>query len=793
MSFVIKNSIARFCGAFGGLSNVAGSSPTPPNPFYPQVPSYSFITPAGSLGFPEGNGLSAGVTLYTSYTGALLQPRTNLTIPASTSPSTVLAIVRLPVDKRQLNTTFGIFGNASTTGGNRFRLRFNGGASGISSARDKFEVYNFATTGSAVTIQSPACMEDAALVAYKIDGANNHELAWYSLLTGTKNGTAPVVVSSGANAIAINSVNIGSNTGIATFPSPPAHSGWAGEIETVCIATVAISDANLQAIALGADIVSTVGAANIKYLRELDGSPSSLNAIAGTADTNAVASIISGSRLINGSTFRRQSTATWLLPNGLSHGWVYGLTAGQTQRLVPFAGTAGGLNGQTVEVRVVEETTGTVVRDWTTVGTVTSGSWSGNVELPRSNGTWWVAQFRCNGVLAFRHDLFAVGYKIVVLGQSQTSIGFGAVTAVTNNFPMTGSFATLDSPVSPSGFTVPQMGRIGMYFNEGGKATFLNAMRYFTSAPIMIIEEAVNGTGQDQFINDGESSRVYANFEIMLNKYGNDISAVVSNWGTNIMSSGSANIKNLMSAMVLGTGTLATTQNLTSDLQAGFKFVVSPLSRHTGNASDLSSAYTNQASNCRLAQVEWANDNNIDVGLPVSDMLIEDAGGPHQRANTVAGIALFAQRLAIGCAKALGLTNIQNPYFTTASLQAGNTQIVVNVALPNGGSLFSPAPSAIRSFAVNEGGGWTLTGFTAAIVGNTVVLTKSSGTFASGTQVQYLSNLADRLNGATAEEDAIINGSLYETWAGDTLQNKGLPVLGSLSSGRWVPTWQVSL
>jgi hypothetical protein len=358
---------------------------------------------------------------------------------------------------------------------------------------------------------------------------------------------------------------------------------------------------------------------------------------------------------------------------------------------------------------------------------------------------------------------------------------------------MTGSFATIDSLVTPEVLT-PQMGRIGMYFDEAGKRAFLNAFRFFdTTTPIMLIDEAVNGTGQDQFIDDNESTRMWTHFQTMLDRYGNDISVVVSNWGTNIASGTPTTIKDLMTAMVFGTGPAVQERNLTSALQAGFKFLVSPLSRHTGNATNLSSAYTNNAIKCCLAQVEWANDNNIDVGLPISDLRIENLGGPHQLSNVINGSALFMQRLAIGAAKSLGLTTLQNPYFTTATLSGGNTQIVVNVALPNGGSLFSPTQSAVSSFAVNDGGGWSHTGFTAAISGNTVVLTKSTGTWSAGTQVQYTSNMADRLDNDGVTEDTIVNGALYETWAGDTLQNKGLPVLGSLSGGKWIPTWQVTV
>ena len=81
-----------------------------------------------------------------------------------------------------------------------------------------------------------------------------------------------------------------------------------------------------------------------------------------------------------------------------------------------------------------------------------------------------------------------------------------------------------------------------------------------------------------------------------------------------------------------------------------------------------------------------------------------------------------------------------------------------------------------------------------AIVGNTVVLTKTvPGTpWLTGTQVRYLSGLQNRNDNDGATEDLIINAALYETWNKEVI-GRGMPVLGSLSGGKWFPDWSVTV
>lgn len=780
--------------------------------YYPAVPAVDLTAASASLAFPEGNN-GPGALLIPTQKGALAQSRTGIAqLPASTVPWAGFAIVRLPKGKRFWNSAPGIFG-LSGSGGNIYRIRFNGEDSGNTPV-NVFEAYNQGSSGSSAQPKSVEWTEDAALVVFWCDGASNWGLDWYSLIDGTRYAGTPVVAAGGANSINAASATffqIGGASSATTYTANGGGYNWPGEIEAVGIATTGVTPAQWADIATGADIVATIGAANLKWLREFDGTTDTLaKPAAATADVSPASILVTGngttvpdSTILPGSTLRRQSPADWLTMNGLSHGWVYGLAGGETERPVPFAGEASASkNGETVEVRVIEVGTGRVVRDWTAVATVASGAWSGNLTLPQAED-WWIAQARCAGAQFDRRDEFAVGFKFLILGQSQMEIalvGDPAVSGVPANHLMSATYLsnqeTPDNRMFMGRVSVAPVRASGQRFDSTGVRAFINQFRQFDPlTPIMLIKEAIQGTGSQQFIDDSgavptSGLREWSLFQAKLDAFGNDISAIVINWGTSETGAGDLDetvMANNWNAMFFGTGPAVRDHDMTTALRPGWRVAVSPLTRHTNRGA--------APSRVRRRQVNWAIENPTvaAVGPPVSDMRIEAPGGPHQVGDDPNGNRVVMARMAIAAAKAMGLTNPQNPHFTTAT--RSGAVITINVALPNGGTLFSRAPTALRSFAVNEAGtesGSVTTGFTAAISGSTVTLTKTSGTWAAGTWVGYRSDLEDRANGDVAAELAIMEGALYETWADDVVTGWGLPVLGGLDGGgNWVPDWDV--
>ena len=789
------------------------------SPFYPAVPDVNIMVEGAALKFPEGNGSfgneDAGLKIYK---GVLYQPEPAVGLAASTVPQAFFAIVRLPNDKKFTDSALGIFGN-SGTGGNRIRLNFTGGDAGVTGNRYKFGGYAFGNGGTSATTYSADWTEDTALVVMKCNGASVWSVDWYSLETGIKyEDPTPVTAATAASAGGLTgtSFGVGGNFQDSTAYTSNTSRHWPGEIEAIGIVRRDVSDAEWTSIALGADIVTVLAAgnpANITYLKEYDPTVTTLvKPATGTGDISVdpipvgagvdpVA--IPASRLLPGSTIRRQSTNTYFTIKLLSEGWVYGLKAGEVTRLVPFSGTAAGYTGN-VQVRVYNSLTGDVVRDWTVVGAISGNTWSGNLELPKGNG-WWFAEARVANnpsVKAFRRTEFSVGYKFLILGQSQVSIGVGNAISTPLDSPQTYSIA------NSQGASYPRLCTIGTSSFRGAGSGPLNSWHWFgnqfrkfdPSTPFMVIVDAVNGTSMTTLYDTPSSLRSWDMLQFKLDTWGNDVTSVVHQWATSdggtTSSTGTTNTtvyKERLDALFYGTGAAAGANNLAAAMPNAV-FTMSPTTRYTENSPGGFSV--GQHNRARTQVCEWAYANNATVGPPVSDIRIENAGGPHQSSIDPMGSNVMMTRFAIAFARSLGLDVSKNAYFTTAAFNTGKTTITVSAGLPNGGTLYSPTPTELRSFEVLDGGtgAWLSTTFTAAIVGNTVVLTKTvPGTpWLTGTQVRYLSGLQNRNDNDGATEDLIINAALYETWNKEVI-GRGMPVLGSLSGGKWFPDWSVTV
>jgi hypothetical protein len=250
--------------------------------------------------------------------------------------------------------------------------------------------------------------------------------------------------------------------------------------------------------------------------------------------------------------------------------------------------------------------------------------------------------------------------------------------------------------------------------------------------------------------------------------------------------------------------------SLPAVLRPGYKWGHCPVSRFSVSTG---------VDGYRENSVAAANARDIAVGPPCHDFPIHSTAGgtnsPHQAATGAGGStadpahtqanAVMGARFALACLRALGLDNSQNPTVNTATRSADGTKITVTFNLPNGGGLTSRAPTALTQFLVSENSGSTYarTGFSTAIVGNTVELTKTSGTWAavSSLRMRFQSNPLPIGGWASgngpntsefAAELALCNGVLYETWDGDAL-GLGIEVAGAISGGKWVATQDITL
>ncbi|MBT8408055.1 MAG: hypothetical protein KJN93_00335, partial [Alphaproteobacteria bacterium] len=381
---------------------------------------------------------------------------------------------------------------------------------------------------------------------------------------------------------------------------------------------------------------------------------------------------------------------------------------------------------------------------------------------------------------------FAVGYKVMLLGQSQITIvssadqaGYAMATGNrdTASFYAWQAYNSGGSPVDES------LGLINDINGSDGLRAFVDQFRIFDpDTPLMLMRESVNGTSILDLTDDDDVSRAWSDLTDKTGKYGGDVTAVVVNWVTSNASplEGNEGIDILQ-----GFNTWTSEHSNTPDhsladvLQPGYSFIVSPGTRHRYTSPD---GYRNEA-------VLRANELGYTVGPSISDFEIDEGDSAHPN-NAGQGNVRFGQRMAIALGRDLGLDASSNPYFAGTGVRSQDgTYVDIDVVLPNAGTLYSPAPNALSGFEVSEDAGstWAETGFAAAINGaDKVRLTRDTGTWAAIAQLQVRkrANLSGNVTILAAEEQPRIDGELYETWAPGIL-GLGLPVHGVQSGGQW--------
>ena len=465
---------------------------------------------------------------------------------------------------------------------------------------------------------------------------------------------------------------------------------------------------------------------------------------------------------------------------------------------VPFSGAAPGRDGAIVEIRVLYEgESAPPLMDWTRLGPVQQGAFSGTLDVPRGAQGWAVAEARLidgagqpiPGQTARRDTPFAAGYKVILLGQSQLSIAMKSPRiGVTPMAPPRLTFVTNDAG---RGWGQTRMLRLGTDHDSDGLMMLANQIRHLGDmTPIMVIDAAVNGTAVGNFLNDDQPARDFMALPAVLDTVGHDVTAVLHQWITSDMRASSYGA--LHEALLAVPPVMD--HSLAQVVEPGFVYVVMPATRHNNVTM----------SRVRNDSLLWAGRTGHPIGPYLSDLLMDTNGsgtGAHQDADTQMGNPNFGAKLGLGLARAVGLDLSENPYFDRADMSPDKREITVTPVLPNGGQLFSPAPAALSGFETAAPGqtDWQRDGFTARIGPGrrTVLIVRDDGApFASGTRVRAPSDGRHRPNYDPATESpvwteaAVIEGSLYETYPGDVM-GLGLQVMGTrtaegLESSDWV-------
>lgn len=749
----------------------------PPDPDPDPTPDPVSLTVGGSLRFPENNNESS----VPGFRGFLRQSGPS---PWFAGGGSAFAIVRLPRTRRVDNREYGVYG--TNHGGGAHFLSYNGETFYNLSLRSRFRFYLSDRASHFINVASAVWDEDSALVVMTWDGTNAY-CDWYSLTDGTRHAGTPTAVSehNGTDAWRAGFL-IGGRGDNATQTDIARASGyWSGEIAVVGYCSGATDVSDWQAIAQGADPLTTLGAANLAYYRQLDGTAASLDPpAAATADPDATLTVIDGENLSPGSDF-------WLGSSGLAIDgpptrYVYGLLKGEASRDVTFSGRAVTAHeGATVEVQVFNAETGAVEVDWTSTGTIASGAWSGAVTVPRSSQGWVLARARIVGsdpeIVAVMAEPFAVGWKFAIFGQSQMEYGaYFSNRADAATAPFTLS-AGIDSGGGPWLEVVKVRDRD---LGDAVVALGEQMRQYGDDTPVMACWYTISGTSALDMIDDGLSGRTWEDLLEKSAVWGTDITAVLWNWGTSDLGNGAWS--EIFDAVFDGTGPKAADHALVDVFRPGFGRILSPLTRATTTGAGPLDVSDLDAYNDREEQIAYAEANGWTVGPYVYMQVPDDIGGPHQDLTAERGNPLVGNRLAIAVARHLGLDTSTNPHLTgTAVFNEDRTTITVPVTLPNGGTLTAEAPNAITGFEVNDGGApitglredvWTRSGFTAAISGSDIILTKDSGAWSEGTTVSFMFG-GPLCYGSSVSETTLLDGVPHESYALDG-RGWGLPLDG---------------
>lgn len=484
--------------------------------------------------------------------------------------------------------------------------------------------------------------------------------------------------------------------------------------------------------------------------------------------------------------------------SSFTDGHVIGVVGDLTRQAVKISGTATGGDNNPVEVRVLKNGDSSVVQDWTHLGFIDSGTFEGTIVLPIGDD-WYNFEVRSvrGGPTAAPTERIGVGYKVMVIGQSQVNIWSEA--NANTGLTMTAAYEDTASlykwqavgdgttPVAESFTVIDDTGP------DGPRAFVEQARALGITAPIGIVIEAVNGRGIPAFLDDGTTNRAFSDLTDKTAKYGKDFTAVIEWWDTANTStlSGSEDIETLFGITDHTSGATAD-HGLNEELLAGFKAIIQPASRHSTTTGDADQA---------VEKVAYANGTPklpLVVGWPLADYESEAGGGPHPL-GTGEGNVHGGYRMALALVEAVGGTSFDKPYLTgTAERSSDGTQITIPITLPNGGTL-GTVGSEVSGFYVSEDSGTnyydrrgekadgTTTGgpgFQATVSGSNVILTRDSGTWATNTSLRIWRSYRLEPWEDAAEDSVIADGEIYETGV-TNIKGPGLPVHGQLVSGAW--------
>lgn len=514
-------------------------------------------------------------------------------------------------------------------------------------------------------------------------------------------------------------------------------------------------------------------------------------------------------------------------------GYVYPL-AGSAQlnsfsRPILFAGTSPAANnGRTVQARLVGHDSGVAWTDWTNIGTVSAGAFSGSITCPATSELCHRdVRFADDHNIVFREQKrCAVGIAVLVDGQSNTSMPLYSFSRPTET-----TWAGSGPIAEPAPYVdLEEPGLVSVITMAGQSAGSAGAADA-ASLRYMQVQPGNGPAGQmtarhDTFKKISNQWRRLCDFHgwprlrLCLITKAHNTNAETSPVVIHGYHPTPAQIQGLIGAgekisFAVGHTLLGgdTKQDGSAHGYVGYTGHISPVTtgaQYTSNINNFmaqSSFASPGTPFLATALVRGQSGGDEDIIKAESSQVRDGVAPvpfPHMRgadqkpnAHTMPGDKMGAVHLAtiypLSIARLLsharGETEAKNPYFDAPMFNQDRSAIRVSIVPQNGGDIWSPAPGDLANWTVFDGGGTTesLTGFSAFLSGNYVYLVKDSGTWLAGTRIQR-KIYGHSTGGDPVVETRMVYHNVFERWAGD-LDGFGIAVQGTYddANDRWRP------
>lgn len=703
----------------------------------------------------------------------IAQPTANMGTLFNTDGAMLMAVT-LPRERLrasasgQGNVHRMLFGNSNGPGNaaNQFYCSIDG-LSGV--LRTRLNFYMRSSLSTAIPLQTVLLPENwgsRLLIALRRTGGSFTIDVW-DCDSGTKFpgtsadvtafvGTAPAAGGGFFQIGASGNTNVA--PGVPQF-GPLQTRGWEGDMGLIGYYAAALSDAQCQNIALGNAVETETTPANWRWVREFDGSTASLaKPVWASGDTTVAAQAVSagGLKIERGSTILARGSFFTVQRKVAGDAHVEALLPGQSTKSIYLSGSvrANLPAADVLEVRFLT-TEGQALTEWQRLASLTPGdtTWSGYAMAPKSLFRT-VRQYRLRSQIAEPAKWFvdatrmAVGYRIVIIGQSQVANLRSPTRGLTysGQTPFVWIEQASESAADISAINChvvhDRMPAIG-----DGVVGVMNAIdRAGCDAVVAIEIQAVGGTSSLDWINDTLGGRTWTPMIRRNEAMDGGTSAIVWNWDGNDIAT---NYTDVLNAIFCGTGSQAKGRFVfdpvaSGGISVGASVIYMPVLRISGSQAvetDFDTAGTTWG-NRRDEGVAWAASKPFcAIGCPPVDLELQDWSHPSM--TLAAGTERHGQHIGVSIMRGLGLDKSANPTVAPSSFaftDVTRTSFTFDLNLPNGGiarnglgaTFDSGADKEVRLIEVSA----TTNSFTGSINGIALTVTAvGSGTLAVGQMI----------------------------------------------------------